>query len=255
MIVIGDIAGQYETFKRLIEKINSKSEVILLGDLNDRGLESKEVIQYAIDNKHNLVQSNHGHMMIDYYDGETGYYEPNLWVVYNGGKQTLLSYGLSLEYIHGSKKQVSEVLPKDHIDYLRDAPYFIKEDNYIFTHAPLHEKLNPAEASQLGTGFHKQYDCKSEYSLLWNRYVPNEPHKDLNGRINIFGHNASDEVKIYAKYYPQGLKVDNNKLMWYINTHGIENVWGICLDTSSSKKLTALDTETMILYSENYEKK
>jgi serine/threonine protein phosphatase 1 len=253
MIVVGDIGGQYEAFKKLIEKINSKSQVILLGDLNDRGPQSKEVIQYAIDNKHNLVQSNHGHMMVDYYYGETGYYEPKLWVDYNGGKQTLLSYGITMEdhyEMYGAIKRASGVLPKEHIDYLRDASYSIIDDKFLFTHAPLHIGLTIVEASDIGTGFHRQRDYKSDDSLIWNRYVPNRPHP--NGRINVFGHNASDEVKIYGKHYPEGLKVDTDKLKWYIDKHCIESLWGICLDTSGSKKLTALDTETMILYSEGY---
>jgi hypothetical protein len=56
---------------------------------------------------------------------------------------------------------------------------FIESENYVFTHAPLHSQLSLTEASDLGTGFDEYPDNDSNYSLIWNRYVPDKPHKYL----------------------------------------------------------------------------
>lgn len=54
MIAIGDIAGNFKTLKALLDKLPNK-KVILLGDPNDRGPRSNEVIQFIMDNQDKLT--------------------------------------------------------------------------------------------------------------------------------------------------------------------------------------------------------
>ncbi len=78
MIVFGDIAGNYLTFQkllRIIEKklgksVPSEEEIVIsLGDINDRGPKTKEMIQWFIDNAPHArgILGNHEHMMTEEY--------------------------------------------------------------------------------------------------------------------------------------------------------------------------------------------
>lgn len=137
--IIADIAGRYDELQLLLAKMPQGEEVILLGDLHDRGSQSKEVIQWAIDNKIKTVKSNHGDMLIAAYSNHkkgSSLSEDIYLFEYNGGFQTLVSYGGSYDDI-----------PESHIQYLRDCIPYVKTDDLILTHAPLHPNWNLEDAS------------------------------------------------------------------------------------------------------------
>ena len=70
MFIVGDIGGQKDAFDRLIK--GWKRKIVLVGDLNDRGPKSKQMIEWAIKNEKNVttLHSNHGHMMVDFFQGK-----------------------------------------------------------------------------------------------------------------------------------------------------------------------------------------
>lgn len=253
--VVGDIAGQYNTLQALLNKMPKDADLISLGDPCDRGPQSKEVIEFLMKTGQ-TVNSNHAHMMTEAWDFSKNepqykirYYEHGIWIS-NGGSETIKSYQLNEE---DKNKKLSELIPEDHINWLKSCPLYIRSDKFVFTHAPLHSQLSLEEASKLGTGFVMKYDPESSSSLLWNRFVGESPHKFLNGEINIFGHNSSDRVKVYSTKYPHGIKVENQEQFHSIlNDRDTFPVYGICLDTSGAKILTGLHLPTMTLYSQEY---
>lgn len=266
--VIGDVAGQLKTLEALIAKM-PKGELICLGDPNDRGPDSKGVIEYLMNNGR-TVDSNHAHMLVETWEQSTMpgamplFYQKDI-LFYNGGIATMSSYDIDWKnkinfelinenYSNNCKfdNKIQDVIPKSHIDFLKNCPMYIEDHSYIFSHAPVHQGLTLAKASKIGTGFFEMFDSHSEYSLLWNRYVPNRPNKYLNGKINVFGHNSSDSVKIYCTKYPEGWKVDQLKLDNYIKEFGTGNIWAICIDTSSAKILTGLHLPSMVIYQQEY---
>ena len=138
-------------------------------------------------------------------------------------------------------------------NFLSSCPMYIKTDKFLFTHAPIDGKRTIEQASELGEGFAAHnHDSKSEFSLIWNRYVHNKPNPNLEGRINVFGHNSSDQVKIYCKQYPLGWKVTNDTFQDYLKEYGHGDIWAIAIDTSSAKVLTGLHTPTMTIYQQDY---
>lgn len=248
--VVGDIAGNLKTLLALLKQMPD-SQLISLGDLNDRGSESKEVINYVRD--HGVcVQSNHGHMMVEEYKDtlnktlpENRYYESGIWYV-NGGNETVMNYG----------KSVLDI-PYSHIEYLDNLPMYIKTDKFFYSHAPFHIKRTLSNIEDIGIGFVHGYfgDIMSDTSLLWNREVPRRPHPELDGLINVFGHNSSDAVKIYTEQYPNGKKCYNNDdFQEALAESKVMDcpIYGICLDVSGGKKLAGLDTNTMTLYLQDY---
>jgi serine/threonine protein phosphatase 1 len=43
--VIGDVHGEYETLRTLIQKLPKNSDIVFVGDLVDRGAKSRQVIE------------------------------------------------------------------------------------------------------------------------------------------------------------------------------------------------------------------
>ena len=162
MIIIGDIAGQFDALRFLAELYKGE-RICLVGDLIDRGPKSKEVVQWCIDNKNrvDVVMGNHEHMFIDWYDYHYSpdyerYYSGDDWVR-NGGFQTLQSYVSFTE------------IPKEHMAFLRALPKKRFYKNVLVTHAPIHPLMPD-----------------NEYMCLWNRTEPER----IENTLQVFGHNS-----------------------------------------------------------------
>lgn len=269
---VGDVAGQYFTLKALLDKMPKDAELLCLGDPNDRGPRSKEVIEFLMNNG-KLVNSNHAHLMTECWKqsampgAHPRYYEHDIWF-YNGAIQTMSSYDpdwmTKAEFCHttnmyttvlGFKEdKIWTMIPKDHIEFLKNCPLYIKSENFVFTHAPVAAKKTLEEVSDLGSGFFNiNHDYRSDQSLLWNRYVPDKPNKHLDGLINVFGHNSSDKPKLYTTQYPNGIKITSQDQLTELWSMRLDHpVFAICLDTSSAKVLTGLHLPTMTLYTQEY---
>jgi len=171
MNIIGDIAGRFDELMLLLVQMPKDEKIILVGDLVDRGPKSKEVIEWAMSTPNVItLMGNHEHMMIDYLLN-TGLYGPRIWEM-NGGDKTLDSYYDS--------ETGDVVIPKEHLEWLKNLPKFYKEEGLYISHAPL-------RSTELG--------YKEEIQdFLWNR---NPPPK-VPGVFQIFGHNSS--MKKYGDY-------------------------------------------------------
>lgn len=264
--VIGDVAGNYLTLKALLGKMPKDSELLCLGDPVDRGPRSKEVVEFLMNNG-KTINSNHAHLMVECWEhsampgAKPRYYEHDIWF-YNGAIQTMSSYDpdwmAKAEFCHSTnmyttvlgfkEEKIHTMIPREHIQFLKNCPMFIETDGFVMTHAPLHIKKTLMQASELGTGFSDGVDERSNNNLLWNRYVGDKPHPNLNGKINLFGHNSSDKAKVYTPRYPQGIKLSPEEF----ETFPKSDIFAICLDTSSAKVLTGLHLPTMKLYTQEY---
>lgn len=165
MNIIADIAGQHDALMRLVDRMPHE-KTILVGDLIDRGPNSKEVIQWAIDTEGvKTLLGNHEHMMIDYYDN-TQIYDQFIWVN-NGGGMTLSQY-----------RDDKETL-KTHLEWLKQLPLYYKQDDILVTHAAWSNCGNFVDACKIDT-----FDNLLE-SVIWSREQPEE--RDF---FQVFGHNS-----------------------------------------------------------------
>lgn len=187
MNVIGDIGGNFLTLKALVEKM-PQAELTCLGDPNDRGPRSREVIEFLMNNGR-TVQSNHAHMMTEAWQHsatphmQPRYYDKDIWPGQNGGMATVRSYAPPDWYgIIGSK--LHELIDEEHIRFLKSCPMYIETDKFIFSHAPCRQNGTLQEMAELGTGFAGKFsvDYLSEHGLIWNRFVPKRPNPELNGK-------------------------------------------------------------------------
>ena len=213
MNIIADVAGEYNTLLKLIDKM-PPGEFIFLGDLVDRGADSSRVIDYVMRNNYKCVMGNHEHLMLDYLTNG-GFYNRDIWF-WNGGSATLGSYP-------------DRKVPQEHIDWLSNLPKFLEIDGCLISHAFLRpatidDRVVLDEVCEFGADISR----KGETTIIWNR---SEPVRRESWRLQICGHNSHWGLREFRD--EQGL-------------------YAICLDDSRQKKLTGLHLPTMEIFQEDY---
>ena len=167
---IGDVHGCYEHALKLTNKIdqyhseNNFSEtprVIWLGDLTDRGPQSKEVIDFIISRGDECIRGNHDQAMLE---ACTNPDKIHSWIKWGGGN-TLISYGHDREMLSEILNDVAmgyisdlstivdiSIVPKSHVTWIASLPTKIETKNHFFCHAGVDNnyslKDQPDEALQ-----------------------------------------------------------------------------------------------------------
>lgn len=190
MLVIGDVHGCYKTLCALIRQFPKQfaEDICFVGDMIDRGPDSKKVIQLIKDNGYYAVLGNHEAMAIEFngdpYGTQIFYNQKTLNDFgYNGGVATLESY-----------KDYSELLTD--IDFFKTLPVLIKFDELR------NDKDEVLVVSHSAIGNHIQKDFKSSETIsdiIWNRDV-RKGIKKVKGCYNIFGHTIHKEPLITDKF-------------------------------------------------------
>lgn len=164
--IIGDIAGRYDELMLLLDKMPEADLVLSVGDLVDRGMQSKQVIQWFMDNpKAEAVYGNHEDLMIN------GIVHKDMWLwVRNGGGSTLRSY------LKEGEEDLNNVdVPAEHINWLQQRPQWFQTDDLFVSHAPV-TALKNIPPDQYG----------HDYFFIWNRHEPRKPQD----KFMIYGHNG-----------------------------------------------------------------
>ena len=226
--IIGDIHGEFDTLLALIDKLPQNAEIIFVGDFIDRGVKSREIIEFIRKNNYACVLGNHEQLMIGYGTSFTKTY-PNstnpsfLHNRYNnGGDATLFFYGL-LKY---DKKEGMKCVKnpemlqqfKDDTEWLKTLPLYIElpdkiNNKPVVIHASCadvwHHHDNPDGAETF-----------REYAL-WHRVPP----KKESSIFNIYGHTPVEfGVEIEDNY----ANVDTG---CYIKKHGYNELSAFCVQT------------------------
>ena len=173
---IGDIHGHLDQLTRAHELIEADrasegvgaAPVVHMGDLVDRGPNSKGVIQFLIDGLARgedwlVLRGNHDHMFVDFAkggDGTSDRLRPGVtWQSeIMGGAATLASYGAKrkmLERKAGFVARARRARPKEHVEFLSSLTYWLRAEGKIFVHAGIRP------------GF--PIDAQDEEDLIWIR--------------------------------------------------------------------------------------
>lgn len=168
LFIIGDIAGELDALTRLLKHCQPGRKIVCVGDIVDRGPDSKGVIELLMARTDiTVLKGNHEDMMVDWWEqGER--YQTGVWLR-NGGLQTLHSYD----------ERRPAAIPATHITWMRNLPTYYQSKGITVTHAPINPRLTLDEAnnpSQL------PFD---ELGILWCRQEP--VRRDY---FQVFGHNA-----------------------------------------------------------------
>jgi len=193
---IGDVHGCLDELKQLLQTIKkdndyrnpAKTYLIFLGDLIDRGPESKGVIDLLIDFPYSFaeplfIMGNHEEMLLRGLRGE-----PKLlidWLEY-GGYSCVESYGASRSDLQGQtlyavEYQLRSMIPARHLAFLSGFLDYVQFGDYVFTHAGIRP----------GVPLSKQ----QARDLRWIR-APFLEYEGDHGAVIVHGHTATDEIVI-----------------------------------------------------------
>ncbi len=170
---IGDIHGNLDLLKRLLEKIQpdlARDRLIFMGDYLDRGPNPKGVVDYVLGLKRLAppqqvicLKGNHEAMFLNFLQGR----DLELFL-YNGGLSTLRDYwGEAWEDL------AQLVLPPEHRQFFEALRLYYETPDYLFVHGGLKPGVDPAE--------------QDEEDLLWIRGDFIASLEDFGKKV-IFGH-------------------------------------------------------------------
>lgn len=261
---IGDISGYKREFD-LLTATPSISRIIAMGDIIDRGPESRQMIEFFLRNpKHICLMGNHEHMFIKVYEEimeqKKSPYFSLIWIFVNGGKETLESYGIDFSNLSFSRSEILNMrpqeraavlnqdavkemfhqfrkIPKEHIEFLASLPLKFETDTAFYSHAPINNWKNPYLFDY--KVFDKN-DMALDLGALWNRTDPKRPRDDE--KFVVYGHQNKKSVLAHTEKHPIGEYVD-------VLAYGLpEKTWGACIDTVKAGYLTGLKMDDKTLH-------
>lgn len=186
--VIGDIHGCAATLKRLVTDMLRPSpddHIFLLGDLIDRGPDSKGVLDFIFELRDRglsvaSIRGNHEEMYLQACSDD---YFLRLWTA-NGGLATLASF----------QADGPGDIPKLYRDFLSSLPLYIMLDNFVIVHAGLNfDTPNPLHDTE---------------AMLWTR-SPFVDQQRIGGRRLICGHTPVTRTQLEASLNSNKIMLDN----------------------------------------------
>ena len=194
---VGDIHGRLDLLNQLLDLIEqddrsrgrgSETELIFLGDLVDRGPDSRGVVERLLalskgPTPVRFLMGNHEEVFLRAVRGEVSALR---FLIRIGGRETILSYGVTeAEYRDLDYEDLAALLPQrvpsDHVAFLAGFEPMIEMGDYLFVHAG----LRPGIA--LGD--------QSASDLCWIRddFLN---HRDSFEKMVVHGHSITDDVDV-----------------------------------------------------------
>jgi len=191
---IGDIHGRLDLLDQLLATIEQdversparKSLLIFLGDLIDRGAESRGVVERLRTYRHERLEphflaGNHEEVLLRLLAGERGILDS--WLRF-GGSECLRSYGVDPASLAGQNERaaldvVKASIPADHASFIASFADTLRLGDYLFVHAGIRPGLD--------------LSLQSQVDLRWIR-APFLDCEDDHGLIVVHGHTISDTV-------------------------------------------------------------
>ncbi len=211
-LVIGDIHGCAATLRRLVNdrlRPLPADRIYLLGDLIDRGPDSKGVLDFIFELRESgltigSIRGNHEEMCLQAVDD---HYYLGLWCA-NGGLATLTSF----------QSDGPGDIPPRYRDFMGSLPHYILLDDFVIVHA--------------GLNFDTPHPLEDTESMLWTRsdFVDS---RFIGGRRLICGHTPVTRNRLEASLAGSKIMLDNGCI--FTDQPGMGN-------------LAALEVESMTLF-------
>jgi len=190
---IGDIHGRLDLLDRLLQMIgdddsrrgDSSTELVFLGDLVDRGPDSRGVVDRLMtlgDRRPvRFLMGNHEEVFLKALEGDQ---KALRFLIRIGGRETLFSYGISPEDYRNLDYDelmgaIQAAVPASHIAFLQGFEHWIEIGDYLFVHAGLRP----------GVALEEQKAA----DLRWIR-EDFLRHRASFGKMVVHGHSISDDI-------------------------------------------------------------
>lgn len=225
---ISDIHGNGRAFIKLLDHVDpDPEELVICGDLCDRGLESWEVIEECsqlVDEGTVIVKGNHDGWLMDYRAGKM----PQIQFAHEtiGGLTTIKSIELANKK-HG-KEHVDKTISKV---WSSMVPY-LETDDYIFVHAGIDPHIPYME------------DQKHETLLMGNDKFRNPNIEHSYEETIVFGHTPTPLIHRNIQ--------ENEATVWFSR-----RARKMCIDTGAGfgMRLTLVDLKDGIAYAYDFAKR
>lgn len=183
--VIGDIHGEIQLMKQMLSYWNEKEQqLILLGDLGDRGENAKETFllgKTLVEEKGAIwVKGNHEDIILRWLSNPVELFP---WYVRNGGISTINQLLERPNDVAINPEEDAKVLLEKYAslwNFLKNLPLYIETDKYIFVHAGVDLRL-PDWKDTIPKDF------------FWIR-APFHEGKNTTGKTIIFGHTPTPHL-------------------------------------------------------------
>lgn len=148
--VIPDIHGQLAMLLAALESIerdgSTDAQIVFLGDYVDRGPDSRGVIEHLMTGQAQgrdwiTLRGNHDQMLLDFVTSakieNDRFSNPDYTWLHErlGGVETLASYGVQSSEDAPNHQAALEAVPKRHVEWLRQLPYFHQTGELLCVHA------------------------------------------------------------------------------------------------------------------------
>jgi len=197
---IGDIHGRLDLLEQLLAEIDAdddrrgtghvETQLIFLGDLIDRGPDSSGVVERLLHFSRSgapvrFLMGNHEQVFLRAMAGDE---RALRFLVRIGGRETLLSYGITEEeYLQLDFSALAEraqaLVPAVHLEFLQGFEDMVAVGDYLFVHAGLRPGV-ALEAQELN-------------DLCWIRDEFLN-HRDSFGAMVVHGHSITEEIDVRA---------------------------------------------------------
>ena len=182
--VISDIHGCFEKFKTLLKSWDRDNEIlVILGDMVDRGPDSKGVIQEIMYLQKQyeviVVGGNHEDLFLDWVNNQT---ETSFYYRI-GGNKTIDSFFDEPVTQYYTAESIAKRLQKEYkeeIEFLRTLPSYYETEQYIFVHAGVN--LQYADW---------KYSSENEFKNSGKRFLR---ERNETGKIIVFGHTKTRDI-------------------------------------------------------------
>ena len=193
---VGDIHGRRDLLEQLLATVEEDSArrgpaeilLIFLGDLVDRGPDSRGVVEQLIQYRERqpstrFLMGNHEEVFLRALEGDL---KALRLLIRIGGRETILSYGVSADaYRDLDFEDLAALLrsrvPDDHIQFMSGFERLVEVGDYLFVHAGIRPGV--ALAEQTGS------------DLRWIR-EDFLRHRSSFGPIVVHGHSITDDVDV-----------------------------------------------------------
>lgn len=205
IVAIGDIHGHFNEFNHLMLQLDSEIDfnndlVVFLGDYVDGGPDTNKVLDRLVEYKRRyphwkFLFGNHESLLLDAISPHHPIYGDYYLWHNQGGKETLDSY--KPENVSEYEKAIMQpldIIPEEHINFLRSLDLFYETDDYFFVHAGIYpnrsiEKHKEAVSDVYPSGFNPALMTEGDmaYDMIWIREPFIGSEYDWEKKI-IFGH-------------------------------------------------------------------
>lgn len=200
---LSDLHGCFNTMVRLLNAAPKPFQLILLGDLIDRGPSSRKVVEFAMANAIPTVMGNHESLALAFYQRNArcaNMYDHGVWLD-NGGKNTIPNWptldkrnrSTPAAYQRYNRDQyLGGRVPDEVLDWMEGLPAYLYPSTQM--------DANGRRLLASHTGYGLEADNGHWFTALWGRHGLDAPPFPDDGLFRCYGHTPRKAAEITDQY-------------------------------------------------------